>query len=122
LRSSSEVGPDVLPNRVTSQFSYLSKLLLIIITGFHQEHRHPERVPESEEEYQARLRRSREEQVAAEERRQKEDAERKAKLEKERIRGELSWCPSLALLLFMLIEYDATRKGGKGTAAEGQES
>ncbi|KIM87213.1 hypothetical protein PILCRDRAFT_86249 [Piloderma croceum F 1598] len=48
---------------------------------YHHFHR-PE--PESNEQYQERLRRRREEQVAAEERRAKEDAERKIRLEKQR--------------------------------------
>ena len=56
------------------------------IVGYHQFHR-PE--PESQEQYQERLRRRREEQVAAEERRAREDAERKIRLEKEREQGAL---------------------------------
>ena len=56
------------------------------MTGYHHFHR-PE--PESNEQYQERLRRRREEQVAAEERRAKEDAERKIRLEKQREQGKL---------------------------------
>lgn len=76
-------------SRNNPSFHIIIDCWLTNIIGFHHEHHRPERDPESEEEYQARLKRSREEQVAAEERRKKEDAERKARLEKERIRGEL---------------------------------
>ena len=65
----------------------------IIITngpiGYHHQFRRPKSPPEeTPEEYEARLRRSREEQVAAEERRAREDAERKVRVEEERKKGK----------------------------------
>ena len=57
--------------------------------GYHRQFRRPNSPPEeTPEEYETRLRRSREEQVAAEERRAREDAERKVRVEEERKKGK----------------------------------
>jgi hypothetical protein len=76
---------------------------------------------ETDEQYEARVRRNHEEQLAAQERRAKEDAERKLRVEKEREKGQHIY---LILNILKIICPVRTGRGGGTTKSQsfGEES